>query len=70
VNRGTRKSRRQGSPTRLGPEQQESTMKKFVLAAFAALSLGIGSANAAQTVINHQGQTIWGPAYSDDAAGG
>jgi hypothetical protein len=45
-------------------------MKKFVLAAFAALSLGIGSANAAQTVINHQGQTIWGPAYSDDAAGG
>jgi len=43
-------------------------MKKFMLAAIAALSLGIGSAYAAQPVTNHLGQTIWGPAYSDDAA--
>jgi hypothetical protein len=45
-------------------------MKKFVLAAIAALSLGIGAANAAQTVKNQAGQTMWGPAYTDDAAGG
>lgn len=44
-------------------------MKMFILAAFAALSFGIGSAYAHPTVINHNGQTIWGPAYSDDAAG-
>jgi hypothetical protein len=31
-------------------------MKKFVLAAVAALSLGIGSAYAAQTVTNHSMQ--------------
>ena len=41
-------------------------MKKFVLAAVAALSLGIGSAYAA-TVTNHLGQTIDGPAWSDQA---
>ncbi len=45
-------------------------MKKFVLAAIAALSLGIGSAYAAQTVTNHLGQTVFGPAYSDDVSGG
>jgi hypothetical protein len=45
-------------------------MKKFVLAAIAALSLGIGSAYAAQTVTNHLGQTIFGPAYSDESTGG
>jgi hypothetical protein len=44
-------------------------MKKFVLAAVAALSLGVGSAYAAQTTTNHLGQTMWGPAYSSDAAG-
>ena len=44
-------------------------MRKFVLAAVAALSLGVGSAYAAQTVTNHLGQTMWGPAYSSDAAG-
>jgi hypothetical protein len=43
-------------------------MKKFVLAAIAALSLGIGSAYAAQT--NHLGQVVNGPAYSSDVAGG
>jgi len=43
-------------------------MKKFVLAAIAALSLGIGSAYAMQPQVNHLGQTINGPAYSDDAA--
>ena len=45
-------------------------MKKFVLAAIAALSLGIGSAYAAQTVTNHLGQVVDGPAYSSDVAGG
>jgi hypothetical protein len=45
-------------------------MKKFVLAAIAVLSLGIGSAYAHPTVTNSLGQTIWGPAYSNDAAGG
>jgi hypothetical protein len=45
-------------------------MKKFVLAAIAALSLGIGSAYAAQTVTNHLGQVVFGTAYSDDATGG
>ena len=45
-------------------------MKKFVLAAIAALSLSIGSAYAAQTVTNHLGQTVFGPAYSDDVSGG
>jgi hypothetical protein len=49
--------------------RQEITMKKFVLAAVAALSLGIGSAYAHPTVTNQLGQTIWGPAYSSDAAG-
>ncbi|HTB44319.1 MAG TPA: hypothetical protein VK741_11880 [Acetobacteraceae bacterium] len=45
-------------------------MKKFILAAAAVLSLGVGTAFAHQTVINSHGQTIWGPAYSSDAAGG
>jgi len=45
-------------------------MKKFVLAAIAALSLSVGAAYAAQPVTSHLGQTINGPAYSDDAAGG
>jgi hypothetical protein len=43
-------------------------MKKFVLAAVAALSLSVGAAYAAQPVTNHLGQTINGPAYSDDSA--
>ena len=33
-------------------------MKKFVLAAIAVLSIGAGSAFAAQTVTNHLGQVI------------
>ena len=33
-------------------------MKKFVLAAVAALSVGIGSAYAHQTVTNHLGHEI------------
>jgi hypothetical protein len=45
-------------------------MKKFVLAVAAVLSLGVGSAFAAQTVANHDGQTMYGPAYSSDAIGG
>lgn len=44
-------------------------MKKFVLAAAAVLSLGVGSAFAAQTLTNHAGQVMWGPAYSSDVAG-
>lgn len=42
-------------------------MRKFVLAAFAALSLGVVSAYAAQPVTNHLGQTLWGPAYGADS---
>jgi hypothetical protein len=58
-------------PTTLtASETGEFAMKKFVLAAIAALSLGIGSAYAHPTVTNNLGQTIWGPAYSNDAAGG
>jgi hypothetical protein len=34
------------------------------------LSLGIGSAFAAQPVTNHLGQIMDGPAYSSDASGG
>jgi len=45
-------------------------MQKFILAAAAVLSLGVGSALAAQTVTNHLGQTVFGPAYSDDVSGG
>jgi hypothetical protein len=45
-------------------------MKKFVLAAIAVLSIGAGSAFAAQTVTNHLGQVIDGPAYSSDVSGG
>jgi hypothetical protein len=58
-------------PTTSPPLQQELAMKKFVLAAIAALSLGIGSAYAAQTgVTNHLGQVLDGPAYGSDVAGG
>jgi hypothetical protein len=45
-------------------------MKKFILAAIATLSLGIGSAFAAQTVTNSVGQIFNGPAYSNDVSGG
>ena len=45
-------------------------MRKFILAAVAALTLGMGSAYAAQTVTNNAGQVIFGPAYSSDASGG
>jgi hypothetical protein len=55
---------------RLSIIEQETIMKKFILAAAAVLSLGVGSAFAAQTVTNHLGQVIDGPAYSSDAAGG
>jgi hypothetical protein len=43
-------------------------MKKLVLAAIAVLSLGVGSAIAAP-VTNHDGQVMWGAAYSSDVAG-
>jgi hypothetical protein len=52
------------------PQKQEPAMKNFVLAAIAVLTIGVGSAFAAQTVTNHLGQVIDGPAYSSDAAGG
>jgi hypothetical protein len=48
--------------------QQGSTMKQFLFAAIAALSLGVGSAYAAQAV-QHNGLSV-APAYSDDAPGG
>jgi hypothetical protein len=38
-------------------------MKKFVLAAVAVLSLGVGSAYAAQTVTRN-GVELWGPPAS------
>ncbi len=44
-------------------------MKHFILAAVAALSLGIGSAYAAQTAPQHHWLST-APAYSDDALGG
>jgi hypothetical protein len=40
---------------RLSIIEQETIMKKFILAAAAVLSLGVGSAFAAQTVTNHLG---------------
>jgi hypothetical protein len=43
-------------------------MKKFVLAAVAVLSLGIGSAFAAQVQTNSVGQIFNGPAYANDGA--
>ncbi len=39
-------------------------MKKFILAAAAVLSLGVGSAYAHKVVVNHNGQVIWGPSYT------
>jgi hypothetical protein len=36
-------------------------MKKFVLAAIAVLSLGIGSAAFAHPVVYHNGVELWGP---------
>ena len=43
-------------------------MKKFVLAAVAALSLGIGSAYAAQTTTRN-GVEMWGPPASAPSYG-
>jgi hypothetical protein len=45
-------------------------MRKFVLAAIAVLSLGVGSAYAFQTKTNHLGQEMWGPAFNDNTVGG
>jgi hypothetical protein len=45
-------------------------MKKFILAAAAVLSLGVGSAFAHEAVVNSHGQVIWGPAYNSNVAGG
>ena len=45
-------------------------MKRFVLAAAAALSLGIGAAYAHPPVTNHLGQPMWGAASSNDVTGG
>ena len=46
------------------PLQQEPAMKVFILAAIAALSLGIGSAYAHKVVVNRNDQVIWGPSYT------
>lgn len=43
-------------------------MKKFVLAAIAVLSLGIGSAYASPTVY-HNGVEYWGPGSAYGAGG-
>jgi hypothetical protein len=43
-------------------------MKKFILAAIATLSLGIGSAFAVQPATNSVGQVYNGPAYANDGA--
>lgn len=46
-------------------------MKKFILAALAALSLGVGSAYAAQPTQPSWVQSLHiHPAYSDEATGG
>jgi hypothetical protein len=48
----------------------ETVMKAFILAAVAALSLGIGSAYAQTLVRYNQPQvTHWGTAYSSDVSG-
>jgi hypothetical protein len=39
-------------------------MKTLVLAAVAAMSLGIGSAYAHKVVVNQNDQVIWGPTYT------
>jgi hypothetical protein len=39
-------------------------MTKFILAAAAVLSLGVGSAFAHPVVVNHNDQVMWGPSYS------
>jgi hypothetical protein len=57
-------------PTTLTPQKQELAMRNFILAAIAALSLSVGSAYAAQTVTNHLGQEIYGPAFNDNTTGG
>lgn len=45
-------------------------MRAFILAAVAALSLGIGSAYAQTLTRSNQPQvTHWGPAYSNDVSG-
>ncbi|HEY3847016.1 MAG TPA: hypothetical protein VGL95_07875 [Acetobacteraceae bacterium] len=44
-------------------------MKKFILAAVAVLSLGIGSAYAHKVVVNRFGQVIWGPSWTSAPPG-
>jgi hypothetical protein len=48
---------------------QEFAMKKFILAAVAVLSLGIGSAYAHKVVVNRFGQVIWGPSWTSAPPG-
>lgn len=46
-------------------------MKKFVLAAFAALTLGVGAASAATTHANNNGSAVnETPAFNYDMVGG
>lgn len=44
-------------------------MKKLILMAMMLVTMGVGAAWAHPTVTNQAGQTLWGPAYNDDAAG-
>jgi len=47
-------------------------MKSLILAAVAALSLGVGTVGTAyahKVVVNRNGQVIWGPSYTDAAPG-
>jgi hypothetical protein len=53
----------------LPPEAQEFAMKNLILAAIAALSLGIGSAYAHDTVVKN-GVVLWGPSDTAGGAGG
>jgi hypothetical protein len=55
-----------------GPGTMERVMKAFILAAVAALSLGIGSAYAAQGPFHYSRPNViqWGPDFSNDVSGG
>jgi hypothetical protein len=63
---GIQRSAEATTPSR--QSKQEFAMKKFVFAALAALSLGVGSAYAAQTV-THNGVIVFGPPASAPSYG-
>jgi hypothetical protein len=70
--RGLQPGGQPANQTRQRSNTQEFVMKKLLLAAVAALSLGMGVAYAHPSVVNHNGQVIWGPDYPADSgiAGG